>query len=94
MITDKEANEIAIELGKRKGQIILEYESLPKIHGWVARDGDDKKRLCLFTEPPVRIEDMWLPEEDRIYLFLDNSLFPEITWESEPVEVELLIRKI
>lgn len=71
-----------------------EYESLPKIHGWVARDGDDKKRLCLFTEPPVRFEDMWLPEEDRIYLFLDNSLFPEITWESEPVEVELLIRKV
>jgi hypothetical protein len=85
---------------KREGYIKCaeEYESLPKIHGWIARNKDicgDK--LSFFTQIPQRGTRSWvepdtmdgLPYEDT-----PKELFPEVTWESEPVEVELLIRKI
>ena len=70
-----------------------EYESLQKIHGWVARDYAFRW-LCLYNEKPVRCDRQWLDKNEAGYIDLDPKLFPEITWRSEPVEVEFLIRKI
>lgn len=75
------------------------------IRGWVCRDQPNsfshKGNLNLFTEKPERD---WYDWNDMIYGFfnlansdvkviaLDPSLFPEITWESEPQEVEITIK--
>ena len=83
---------------KREGYIKCaeEYESLPKIRGWVARDKNGSLNLHAF--PPKRVYlGIWCCNpldlnQDNIRL--DDKILPEITWESEPVEVELLIRKI
>ena len=82
------------EANSREGYIKAceEYESLPKIHGWwVARD--ENGDLWAYEMKPSRFESTWW-DRDYSRLSLDNDDFPEITWESEPVEVELLIRKV
>lgn len=69
-----------------------EYESLPKIRGWwVARD--ENGDLWAFEMRPRRTEHSWW-DRDYTRLYLDKDDFPEITWKSEPVEVELLIRMV
>lgn len=69
-----------------------EYESLPKIHGWVARDksGD----LDLYGDIPSRVNGQFIADSGSGRMFLDNDLFPDLTWADEPREVELLIRKV
>ena len=62
---------------------------------WVARDKDG--RLFLFYTKPVRCSNMsWdVPDTDVIepMILLDKSLFPNLTWDDESVEVELKIKK-
>jgi len=83
---------------RREGYIKCaeEYESLPKIHGWVARDSVEDNfigtGLILHHSKPTRVGGEW--SSQTIWAHLPSKLFPEITWESEPVEVELLIRKV
>ena len=70
-----------------------EYESLPKVRGWVARDKYGS--LNLFGDKPTRFEDDTFGNiKGSGMIFLNDELLPEVTWESEPVEVELLIRKV
>ena len=82
----------------REIQIVKEkYESLPKIRGWVARDKDGT--LAFHTgAAPVRMKEFSSRKEiwDNFGsgMNISKSMFPEILWESDPVEVELLIRKI
>ena len=62
------------------------------ISGWVVRDEDGE--LTVFSDKPIRetfSDDMsfWCGEEPR---GLDPSLFPQITWESEPQECEMNLR--
>lgn len=55
---------------------------------FVARDKDNS--LYLYYTKPTRINEEWVADDG----FLINSeLFPELKWEDEPIEVELLIRK-
>ncbi len=56
---------------------------------YLARDKNND--LYLFNEMPVRGNECWWAEAgvDGTYLRLDKSLYPEITWESEPVAVSL-----
>ena len=66
-------------------------DELPKIKGWVARDEDGS--LFLFLFKPQRGNSEWLCGADCWYQ-IDGSLFPEVTWQSKPIEVELtIIRK-
>lgn len=67
------------------------------ISGWVCRD---KERVEPFTsdlflafEKPTRIEewDKWGDMGD--YVELDSSLFPDLTWDDAPLEVEIIIKK-
>lgn len=56
---------------------------------FIARDKNND--LYLFNERPVRGNECWWAESglDGSYLRLDKTLYPEITWESEPVPVAL-----
>ena len=58
---------------------------------WIARDLRFKW-LYLYKEKPILDDDIWF-SEDNMYN-IDNSLFPEVTFENSPMEVELkLIEK-
>lgn len=64
------------------------------INGWVARDKSDK--LYIYGKKPVKDDEfgIWLNDFDDHLSFieLDKAHLPEITWETEPVEVELTIK--
>lgn len=74
---------------------LKETESLPKLKGWVARDKNGE--INYFQEYPRRITEdrrnYWW-DRDYISMCIDENSFPELTWEDEPIEVELLIRKL
>lgn len=73
---------------------LLEVESLPKVHGWIARDKDGL--LGFYSDKPQRFDDKawWCDPGCYTALALPPESYPEITWESEPIEVELIIRKL
>ena len=60
---------------------------------WVAMD--ENGRLYLWTVKPIRRKDCWwLPEQygthiSSYYVNIDSSLFPEVTWETDPSKTEL-----
>ena len=68
-------------------------DNLPNVRGWVVRlkNGD----LGLSTDKPYFLA----IDEGKIIccdngLIIDNSLFPELKWEDEPIEVELTIKRV
>lgn len=71
-----------------------EYESLPKVHGWVARDKANDLYFFPHDCKPHRTDGIFCSEVSEDILHIDNSMFPEVNWQTEPIEVELLIRKI
>lgn len=64
---------------------------------WVARDKDGE--LDLYLTKPIRFNYQNLPIEDDClnndfwdtddeYLTIDTNLYPNLTWEDEPIEVD------
>lgn len=98
VITDHDRTSLSLNRDReqrRKGYIkaCKEYESLQKVRGWVARDKYGS--LNLFGDKPIRFEDDTFGNiKGSGMIFLNDELLPEVTWESGPVEVELLVRKI
>lgn len=62
---------------------------------WIARNQDGS--LWLHEEKPSLVYDDelrgWYYECGSFLDFYDESLFPEVTFENSPVEVELVIKK-
>ncbi|MCM1356442.1 MAG: hypothetical protein NC212_08565 [Staphylococcus sp.] len=62
------------------------------ISGWVARDGDGT--LFFHQAKPVKGRYYWdtpdLPAGDS--MILPRESFPSLTWESDPLEVEIVIK--
>jgi hypothetical protein len=56
---------------------------------FIARDKN--KELYLFAELPLKGGECWWAESsvDGSYLKLDKSLYPEVTWDSDPLAVRL-----
>jgi len=57
---------------------------------YIARDKNND--LYLFSEPPHRGKECWWAPSglDGTYLRLDKSLYPEVTWDSEPLQVRIV----
>ena len=76
----------------REGYIkaLEDLEQLPKLEGYVVRDSDG--RLWFYRNgKPYRLDSgYWENASD--YIGLQKDSLPEITWETEPVECELIIR--
>jgi len=71
-----------------------------KIKGWITRDkpgyGNSRGWLRLhFRKPEKTVRDWNSKDEFDVddSQILNDDMFPNLTWESEPLEVELLIRK-
>ena len=60
---------------------------------FIARDKNDD--LYLFDEFPHRGAECWWAESgiDGTYLKLDKSLYPEVTWDAEPLPVRLELER-
>ena len=67
---------------------------------WIARDKDGE--LTLFSNKPHRCTDAgWNNESWDVVsmdeftdtMILDSNMFPDLTWEDEPIEVELVIKQ-
>ena len=61
------------------------------IQGWVARD-DDGQLLYLYGSMPTRGINMW-NGHGSLLTPLNAGLYPDLTWESEPQEVEITIKR-
>lgn len=89
------ANDINGDHREGYKKALNDIESLPKIKGWVVRD---ECGLWLYREKPYRVEGTfcshWTDKNGpNSELPLDINIFPELTLEDEPIEVEILIRK-
>lgn len=59
---------------------------------WVARNKDGW--LVLFESKPVRGEGFWYTNSrDDDSMPINSSLFPDLKWEDEPIEVEIKIKE-
>lgn len=89
----EEHTERDINAPYRKAYIkgLTEQLDCQKIKGWVARE--PKFNLMLFTAKPERFGDMWdvMAGEE---MPINPSLFPDLCWEDEPIEVELIVNRI
>ena len=63
---------------------------------WIARDKDET--LWIFEEYPIKKENIFYPTEDitgrlTYYRSMPTNIFPEVTFENSPQEVELKLIK-
>ncbi|MCM0084005.1 hypothetical protein L4X63_20700 [Geomonas sp. Red32] len=58
---------------------------------YLARDKNGD--LYLFDKIPTKGNECWWAESgvDGTYLKLDKKLYPQVTWESDPLPVDLMI---
>lgn len=61
------------------------------IQGWVARDAD-VQWVYLYSSMPTRGINMW-NGHGSLLMPLDPNRFPDLTWESEPQECEIIIKR-
>ena len=80
------------ELGKQSKEGELTMAEEVKVKGWVARDKAND--LYFFTYKPHRTDGVFHSEISEDILHLSNDMFPELSWETEPIEVELLPKKL
>lgn len=65
------------------------------ISGWVARDKDGELALFRENDKPFKMgdHDFWCSDFARIGRDIPEGLFPDLTWDSDPIEVELIIKR-
>lgn len=68
------------------------------IQGWVCRDKYWQKDLfasdlCLAMEKPKRDKEMGMWYDLGKYIPLSTDLFPDLTWDSEPEQVEIILKR-
>lgn len=88
------ANDINSDAREGYIKALQEINELPKIKGWIARNKEYNELIFIpGEEPPTRMETYWFCGFTWGYTKIED-VFPELTWYDEPIEVELLIRKI
>lgn len=61
------------------------------INGWVARDKNGD--LYMYTCKPERNSNLGYWDGNVPDITPSNDLFPDLTWESEPEEIEIIIKR-
>ena len=61
------------------------------ISGWVCRDKDGRLLLFRLNKPQRETVGYWDSWDDG-YEYLPSNLFPNLTWQDEPIEVEIQIK--
>lgn len=66
------------------------------IQGWVARDDGERwheRELHLFTRNKPERRNLMGDWIGRPSMMLDSKLFPDLTWDSDPEPVEIIIKR-
>ena len=77
-----------------------EYESLPKVRGWVARDMDGELNFFgaeLGDGAPIYNGDLGVwgnATDNKINISRESGPFGDLNYYDDPVEVELLVRRV
>lgn len=58
---------------------------------WIARDKNGS--LFLYNKKPTKLTDMFISGGHGFHTIIDSELFPEVTWENSPQQVELKLIK-
>ena len=61
------------------------------IQGWMSRDKNGD--LYIYTCKPERISNLGYWDGNVSDITLSNDLFPDLTWESDPEPVEIIIKR-
>lgn len=82
-------------LGKQR----REGQGMIRMQGWMCRDKIWDKELqdsdlCVAMEKPERDQEMGCWVYMGYFIPLKTELYPDLTWDDEPVEVEILVKKI
>lgn len=83
----------AIRKAVEFGVSLAESDADAVIQGWVARDSNSD--LFIYNYKPKR-DTRWDSVEiwnGETYIELDSNLFPDLTWDSDPLEVEIIIKR-
>jgi len=69
-------------------------QNICTITGWVARDKDGELRIydCLPQRKIISDVGVWITKGRKSYTLKSNAV-PTLTWEDEPIEVELTIKR-
>lgn len=64
------------------------------IQGWVARDKNGDLVCCVGSKP-YKEENIpfWKVNFRNFFECIPNDLFPDLTWDDDPIEVELIIKR-
>lgn len=60
------------------------------IKGWVARD--ENGQVWLYAQRPFRNHTVWTTDKGRYFIRINDTFFPDLRWEDEPIEVEIIIK--
>lgn len=81
----------AYALGKQESKQESKQETV--IQGWVCRDNNSLNAQILIGDKPKRTGYGFWENKTADCITLPEDLFPDLTWESEPQEVELIIKR-
>lgn len=65
------------------------------IQGWLVRDKDGTLNLFYGSDKPIKRgqDEYWSVVAGAVFEYLPIEMFPDLTWDSEPEEVELIIKR-
>lgn len=89
-------NAVIVRSIQRDGYIkaLKDINTLRKIEGWLARNKEHNELIFVpGPEPPTRMHSYWFAGFTWGYCVIHSKAFPDITWESEPRKVELIIKE-
>ena len=85
---------LLLEYEKGRADVLAKLGDVPKIKGWVARDKSGDLYFFHYDCKPHRTDGIFHSECSEDVFHIDNSLFPELSWKTEPIEVELPIIRV
>lgn len=88
----------AYSLGKQETKQEIKQETDAEdtvISGWLARDKDGLLNFFYGGSTPYKNDNDgdWNTAFGRVLEYLPREMFPDLTWESTPIEVELIIKR-
>lgn len=65
------------------------------IQGWLVRDKDGTLNLFYGSDKPIKRgqDEYWSVVAGAVFEYLPREMFPDLTWNSDPEEVELIIKR-
>lgn len=63
------------------------------ISGWVCRDNNSLNAQVLIGDKPKRTGFNYWENKSADCITLPKDLFPDLTWESDPEEVEIILKR-